>query len=312
MMSAGVPDPTVDEHVFLIGRPPINEYLGFIRLMAKDGQSADQRQLIDEWRSANDHVVSLEATEAGFADNPAIQALPTSLSALRDEVLKNSVFQRAFRLLPTEIALVELDKLVVFQKFINLAFVAKVKEQLGPKPTQESIFRVALSLDRRDPPVQLKQTAGNIYAFVSPSNDFRFLEANLIDPQKVADFTSTGPTVAILALAVGYGSNYLSAVHVENRLVLSNGSHRAFALRDLGITHAPCPVQKVSRRDEIELVGLEDLKENPDRYLKAQRPPLLKDYFDAQLRKAIPVPRKNRLVRLSFGYEQVDIPAGIG
>ena len=115
--------------------------------------------------------------------------------------------------------------------------------------------------------------------------------------------------VALVGLFVGYGSNFLNAIHAENRLILGNGSHRAFALRDLGITHVPCVIQRVSRRDELELVGSGDVQQNPDRYLKAARPPLLKDYFDPALRKIIPVVRKHRIVRVSFGYEQGDIPA---
>ena len=96
---------------------------------------------------------------------------------------------------------------------------------------------------------------------------------------------------------------------VASGSMLNNGSHRAFALRDLGITHVPCIMQRVSRRDELELVGSPDVQQNPDRYLKAARPPVLKDYFDPALRKIIPVVRKHLMARVSFGYEQGDIPA---
>jgi hypothetical protein len=107
---------------------------------------------------------------------------------------------------------------------------------------------------------------------------------------------------------VGYGSNYLNAVHVENRLVLNNGSHRAFALREAGIKQVPCIVQHVSRRDELELV-LPLLQQHPELYLTHPRPPVLKDYFDAQLRKLVAVPRRLRHVRVTFGVEQLDLPA---
>ncbi len=38
-----------DEHVFLIGRPPLSEFLGFVRLLSVEGQRVSQRQLADEW-----------------------------------------------------------------------------------------------------------------------------------------------------------------------------------------------------------------------------------------------------------------------
>jgi hypothetical protein len=205
--------------------------------------------------------------------------------------------------------MVELDRLVVFQKHINLAYVAALKQKLGAAPSPEAVFRFCLPFDHPHPPARMRQTAANGYTFVSPSDDFRFLEATLLKPHQISGYSPQGPMVAVLGLVVGYGSNFLQAIHAENRLVLGNGSHRAFALRDLGITHVPCIVQHVSRRDELELVGSGDLQHNPDRYLTAARPPLLKDYFDSALRKIIQVARKHRVVRVSFGFEQGDIPA---
>ena len=80
-MSA-IADPTVasDPHVFLIGRPPIGELLGFFRTMCVDGQSIDLASVTAEWRIANDHVLKLENDEAGLADNPPVIALAESLA----------------------------------------------------------------------------------------------------------------------------------------------------------------------------------------------------------------------------------------
>ena len=68
-----------DDHVFLVGRPPLSECLGFIRTMAVGGQTADQGQLAAEWRKANDHLKALESKEAGIADGPSVGALDPSL-----------------------------------------------------------------------------------------------------------------------------------------------------------------------------------------------------------------------------------------
>jgi hypothetical protein len=106
---------------------------------------------------------------------------------------------------------------------------------------------------------------------------------------------------------VGFGSNFLNVVSVDRRLILNNGSHRAYALRELGITHVPCIVQVVSRREELELFP--PVYANPDLYLKSARPPLLKDYFNDELRKIVRVPRKLRQIRAVVQFEQVDMPA---
>ena len=48
-----------DEHVFLIGRPPLGEFLGFVEIMSVDGQSGTRAELAEEWRLANDHIRKL-------------------------------------------------------------------------------------------------------------------------------------------------------------------------------------------------------------------------------------------------------------
>jgi len=277
--------------------------------MALDGQSVDQGALAQEWRVANDHLKTLEDREAGIADNIPQLPLPATMRLLADRVIADATYQQVYRFVPTRLALVELDRLVVFQKYINLGFVAALKASLPTPPTDEDVARLAFGLDRPAPQVQFMQQAQNVYVAISPSNDLRFLEAKVVAPAQIAGLSSSGRPFACIVLTLGFGSNYLNAIEVESRLILNNGSHRAFALRDLGLSHAPCIVQTVTRREELDLVTSGDVQTNPDRYLKVPRPPLLKDYFDAALRKVVPVPRKNRLVRVQYGLEQSDVPA---
>jgi len=88
-------------------------------------------------------------------------------------------------------------------------------------------------------------------------------------PDQLSGFVSSGRPFAYIVLGIGYASNYLNALQVDGRLILNNGSHRAYALRDIGLTHVPCLVQRISRRDEMDLVASGDVQNNPDRYLKA-------------------------------------------
>jgi len=298
-----------DEHVFLVGRPPIGEYLGFVQSLAVNGHAVDLCELTEEWRQANDHLRALETTEAGIADAPPIRELPRDLAALATELTRAPMFRRVFRFVPSRIALVELDRLMVFQKNINLRYVEELKARLGNAPSLASAFRLAFSLDRVEPPVRQMQGPQTLFSFLCPSNDLRFLEPVLLEPGQVSGFTSTGRPSKVIGLVVGFGSNYLNALHVDGRLILNNGSHRAYALRELGVKEAPCIVQTVTRPDELELVASGDFQQAPDRYLKAPRPPLLKDYFDPKLRKIVLVQRKNQLVRVQIAVEQSDVPA---
>jgi hypothetical protein len=101
----------------------------------------------------------------------------------------------------------------------------------------------------------------------------------------------------------------MNAIYAEKRLILNNGSHRAFALRQMGVTHVPCIVQHVASRDELEVIASSSVRRNPDLYLKHVRPPMLKDYFNPQLRMVMPVHRRLRQVTIRFEVEEDFVPA---
>lgn len=306
----GAAEPVVDQHVFLVGRPPISEFVLYYRNLAIDARSRDEGMLMDEWRSAHDRVRELESTEAGFADDPPIAPLAPEMEELGAAILADAQFRNAFRFVPVRLGMVELDRMVVFQKHVNLAFVRAIHERLGTsEPGPEELFRLCIPLTTQPAPIRVAPTGPNSFTFVSPSHEFRFVEPMLLSPDQILRYEPMGPVSGILGLVVGYGPNYLNAMHAGNRLILSNGSHRAFALRERGITHVPCVIQELSRPEELEISGAEDVRKNPNRYLAAPRPPVLKDYFDDRLRKLISVARKHRTIKLTFGYEVSDIPA---
>jgi hypothetical protein len=173
----------------------------------------------------------------------------------------------------------------------------------------EALFRFCLPYDHPEAPVRVSRPAGNAWVFVSPSTDFRFLGASLLRSDQIVGHQSTGALAGVVGLEVGYGSNFLNAIEVNGRLVLNNGSHRAYALYASGVHEAPCLIQTVSRMEELELVASGDLVGSPDRYLAATRPPLLKDYFDPELRVIHHRPRNDRMIKVTFGVEQLEVPA---
>lgn len=125
--------PVVDDHIFLLGRPPIQEFAYFIRTMARDGHLIDQAALMQEWRAANARIQGLEQDEAGYADHPPIAPLPPALQPFAARVLAEPAFQKSFCYVPCDFGMVELDRLVVWQKSINLGFVSTLTQSLDRK-----------------------------------------------------------------------------------------------------------------------------------------------------------------------------------
>jgi hypothetical protein len=203
---------------------------------------------------------------------------------------------------------VELDRLVVYQHHIDLAYVGQLKKRLGPAPTDEDMFRLCLPVAPPRPPVRWARTHRDTYVFTSRSNDLRFLGAMPLDPENVDGYPPPGTLVGVVGLAVGFGTNFLSVISAYDRLILHNGSHRAYALRDLGITHAPCLIQHVYSREELNVVAASAVAERPEVFVRTPRPPLLKDYFDPRLRKILPVVRRLRQVTVKFQVDSAYVP----
>src|SRR2546429_630908 len=184
-----------------------------------------------------------------------------------------------------------------------------LKKKLGPAPTVEEVFRTCLPAEHPQPPVKWSRAHSDTYVFMSPSNDLRFLGTMRLKANHIKDYPPPGTLVGVIGIAVGFGSNFLNAIYAENRLVLNNGSHRAYALRDLGVTHVPCIIQYPSTREELVIAASGDLRDHPDLYLRSPRPSMLKDYFNPKLRKIVALKRRVRQVTVKFETDEKYVPS---
>jgi len=303
------PKPDADENLYLIGRPKLKGYIRFVREHAlKPPAKGD---IVDDWQAVNDHIRTLQKDEAGAADNAPITKIEITpkYEPLLIEFLKDPLVRYNFNTVPTEVAFVELDRLVVYQKHIDLTFVDRLQKKLGPTPSDEDIFRTCLSYEHQHPPVKWSKMRGDRFVFMSPSNDLRFLGPMPLKSKNIKNYAPPGSLVGVIGIAVGFGSNFLNVVATEKRLVLNNGSHRAYTLRKMGFTHVPAIIQHVSNRHELDLVGSEEVRDHPDLYLKAARPSMLKDYFDPKLHRVFQVHRRLKQVTVSFDVDEASVPA---
>jgi hypothetical protein len=290
-----------DETLYLIGRPTLRQFHRFVRHHAVNPES--EGVITDEWNTASDYIRSLEQEEAGLADDPVITRLGPEYEPLLIEFLKDPLVQNSFNTVPTEVALIELDRLVVYQKHIDLSYIRQLRKRISATPGMEEIFRTCLPYDHPQAPVKwLKQ--GDKFIFMSPSNDLRFLGTMPLRPDNIVNYAPPGDLVNVVGLALGFGSNFLNAAYFNKRLILQNGSHRAYALREMGVTHVPCIIEHVSSTEELEVVVTSEVRDNPDLYLKHPRPPMLRDYFNPRLRKVMLVHRQLRQITVKFEVEE--------
>jgi len=294
-----------EDIIWLLGQPPLQRYLDFVRKSVIGG--ADRRTLCDEWRLANDYYSELEQSEAGIADQVEQRELDADLATLAEQVMAHPCFRQSFDALPIRIGVVELDRLVVFQPHVTRQFVDVLKSRLGPAPAPDDVFRLCLPLGGRAEDIRIQRAGSGHYLFSSRSSDIRFHEASVLRSEQIRDYASFGPIGGILGLVVGFSSNFMSVISSDSRLLLNNGYHRACALREVGVTHAPCVIQTVTRRDELAVTAGDRVNEAPAFYFKAARPPLLKDFFDPRIGKLLPVRRTRRVIEVSFEIREFEL-----
>lgn len=296
------------QNLYLIGRPKLKDFLHYVGKHAIHPQP--ENELITEWEAARTLLTTLEKEEAGLADAPTISrlSLNSEYKELLTEFVKDPLVQNSFNSVPTEVGFVELDRLVVYQKHIDITFVRQLQAALGPAPTAEKIFKTCLPFDHPKPPVKWARMQGNRYVFLSASNDLRFLGTMPLEPDNIVNYPPPGSIVGVVGLAVGFGSNFMNAVYTGKRLILINGSHRAYALRDMGITHAPCIIQHTSSLDQLDVIASSDVADDQDFFLNHPRPSMLKDYLNPQLRKVMDVHRRFRQVIVKFEIDEAFVP----
>jgi hypothetical protein len=304
------PDQAVNEEIWLLGQPLLRRYLDFVEESVVGGRDMNRALLTDEWRAANDYYETLSKSEAGIADTVTCRDLEPKLHPLADRVRADSRYQHTFRSLPTRFGMVELDKLVVYQIHITGSFAQTIKQRLSPKPDIKSLFLFCLPLEKPAVPVHAQQVGTKRFVFRSESTDFRFQESVLLKPEQLNGYENYGPIAGVAGVSVGFGSNFLNVIQDDDsqRMLLHNGYHRACALRSMGITHAPCIIQTVTRRDELDICADSDVAKSPGYYFNAPRPPLLKDYFDPKIRKVLSVKKMIRMIEVNFDVKEYWLP----
>ncbi|QGZ40380.1 hypothetical protein IP92_05140 [Pseudoduganella flava] len=287
---------------WLLGQPPLRKYLDFIEDSGLLQPGMPRTALVREWSDAARYYEELETREENIADHPAAPPLDPSLAPLIAEVMASPRYSRTFDKLPCNIEMVDLAHLVVCQNHVTHTFVEALMARLGPAPDAAALLRFCLPL-RDDPaPFEIRPAGPKRYAFRSASTDFRFHEPVMLQGSQLGGHAAFGAVAGALALVVGFSCNFLNAVRDDDRgrLLLHNGYHRACALLSLGIRHAPCVVQTVGSRDELDIVAKALVASDPGYFFNAPRPPLLKDFLDPRLRKLVPIKKMSRVIEISY------------
>lgn len=280
----------VDEGLWLLGQPGLDELLQQVADEAVGGAALSRATLVQRWRFANDryHQFELSGDETPVSPEP---------ERLAGEPLSTDPRHRAaFAAAPTEVAVVALDRLIVSRPFLTGGLEA-------PNPaTPAALAAFTLPADTMIRPARVTRLASGRYLFASNGLTLVEREPAPIDPNLLAGALAAdaGPLAGALAIPVGAASPLMRVVRSEQRNLLIDGHRRVFALLAAGISHAPCLVHHVTRTDELALVAGDDVSDRAAFFFRAKRPPLMRDFLDPGLTLRLPVVRHETVIEIEI------------
>jgi hypothetical protein len=307
-MSTQIDGDGFDPTLVVRGLFPLPKFVRFVRERCPP-RSFDEAALMMEWREARAAALRIIDDEAGLADSNDVRELSEEMKPLAEQVLRRPSMHRLLSLVPRRWCMVEIDRLVVFQESINLRHIEQLRTSLASVPNAQDVMDLASCSGARSyPAVRSLQSDGG-YVFSSESNDLRFLDVVTVEPAAIQNYDPFGSASHAIVIYLGFSDNLISATRAGKRIVLTNGSHRAYVLRELGFSHVPCLLTDASDGDAADFLLPVDVKQDRQFYLHAPRPPLFKDYFDSRLTRVVPVVRKNYVLQAKLDLQRTTVPA---
>jgi hypothetical protein len=256
------------------------ELKNFLEIQSVDSESRKQ-EIRTAWQAAVATFEELRRAEAGVPETIATRPLSAEHAGAAETLRADASFANTFSNYPCSFEEVEIDKLVASQRSVHVEYVDYLTARYNEGP--RNLFDFCLSPAQDVPPISIGRTAANAFTLSSENPGLRFLGVTEepYHPGMMQTETPGGQAVRVIMLALGFGFATANVYRIGQRMILNNGFHRLYALRRLGITHAPVVVQQITH-PEVELppaiteLPREHLVENP-------RPGLMKDFFDDRL-----------------------------
>jgi len=181
--------------------------------------------------------------------------------------------------------LVEIDKLVCFQKFIYSDYAESMVK--GYDLTDHSkLIEFCLSEAASKKPIAISSTTQE-FTILSPSQDLRVVGlTQMQDPATKR---------RIFGFAVGWGLPFIQVVKFNDRYFLRNGYHRVYALRRAGSKYVVCVLIEAERFSDVGILPTGFFGEQ---LLMSSKPPTFADFLSDEIALLVRLKPLTKVVRV--------------
>ncbi len=236
-------------------------------------------------------IVKMSRTAAESLPKPDLGAkileIDDEYKAELEAVAKSSVFPEAIGPRKWSFKLIEIDKLVCFQMYVDTEY----SEEMGERLDSADLKSV---IDFCLPTKPMKRQVG---ASFDPLERAHTLFSSTMD------FRVIGPTRAIdpitkrqsFGFSVGWGVPFVLVARFQGRHFLKNGYHRVYMLRKSGAKHAACILIECENYEDTGAArpGFFD-----QALLLSDRPPVFANFFSDQIAPEIRMQPQTKIIRV--------------
>ena len=225
-----------------------------------------------------------------------IEPLPVELEEPARLVRERSSYRLHYeRVAEYEFGLAPIDALLTPQFSADTDYVDELASLLENDPSPSAVFDFSMPSGRLTPPI----ISANTVIFSSSRLDLFASPIPLVRPTDQGGYEIT--------VEAQSRPNLLQVAVYKDRLILTNGVHKALALQRKGITTIPCVWRKVNAIDEVGLpqAGFEMFKMP---VLEGSRPALVADFLNEAVSPTFVQPATNQVLRLAINVESFSVP----
>lgn len=246
--------------------------------------------LVRIWQEAKARLGS-PVSKAG---RPRLEDIAGAYKPTLRRVTHNPRFDETVGDLKWSWKLVEIDPLLAFQFHVDIERAASLCVSLGGARTVRAMLPICLPETLGEPPPPRISAQENAIYISASSLNWRKLQAGNLGRDNNQRF--------VTGMAWGVGSPLLQVIRYEGRCYLRNGYHRAFGLRQAGLTEMPCLL--------LEATDFRQVVDRPQGFfqqelLESDDPPTLLHFSED---RAYPVALRRMARLLQVSWAEITVP----
>src|ERR1700688_105708 len=247
---------------------------------------------IQLWRRSADAVAGLPLTPPAAG----VEVLDNGALPIIDEIKGRPTYRKHYESFADyQFCMVPVNSLLAPQWLADMDYIDELSRRISSDAGIEEQIRFAMAEGVITEPI----IAGPQVIFTSQGRD--------LHAEQMPSVRQVGTGEYEIVVRASSRPNYIQAVAIGNRLLLTNGVHKVCALFLRGHTHVPCVLRRISRIEESGL-NLQTTLLRPE-LLGGARPAQVVDFLNENVAVSVLMRSMHQVLTVGIGIGTLQVPA---